>query len=230
MSRLPHRWRTQQTAKRNANCRTRESSNFWTHVALVGNPTSIPVWVSVFATIIRNLLGGFSDSGALLCASMDSGTGWTSVLYGKARTGPAYFVPAAFVSNGLVFVPPRDGDTRFRPVWGGAVGFEFCGLLCPDNTFFWRYPREKSYWCVSCSGIVELHRNHCWWVLVLARKSVGSPEDFSNVLFETIIMRESKACLWRNSPKVRGWFSFWRSLWTLCLFYYLVETFRPCAC
>lgn len=47
MSQLPHRWRTQQTAKRNAICRTRESSNFWTQVALAGNPASMSVWVSL---------------------------------------------------------------------------------------------------------------------------------------------------------------------------------------
>ena len=47
MSRLPHRWRTQQNAIRNANCRTRESSNLWTQVALAGNPASMSVWVSV---------------------------------------------------------------------------------------------------------------------------------------------------------------------------------------
>ena len=53
MSRLPHRWRTQQNAIRNANCRTRESSNLWTQVALVGNPASMSVWVSAKNTKIR---------------------------------------------------------------------------------------------------------------------------------------------------------------------------------
>lgn len=33
---LTHRWRTQQTAKRNVNCRARESSNLWTHIAPFG--------------------------------------------------------------------------------------------------------------------------------------------------------------------------------------------------
>ena len=46
MSWLQHRWRTQQTAIRSVNCRTCESSNFWTQVALAGNPASMSVWVS----------------------------------------------------------------------------------------------------------------------------------------------------------------------------------------
>lgn len=32
-----HRWRTQQAAIRDVNCRIRESSNLWTHTALLGN-------------------------------------------------------------------------------------------------------------------------------------------------------------------------------------------------
>ena len=50
MSWLPQRWRTQRNAIRNANCRIRESSNLWTHIALPGFPGSMLVWVSVNPT------------------------------------------------------------------------------------------------------------------------------------------------------------------------------------
>lgn len=63
MTRLLHRWRTQLNAKRNVNCRTRESSNIWTQMALSVQPVSIPVWVSYLKV---KFLDKFVVSAALL--------------------------------------------------------------------------------------------------------------------------------------------------------------------
>ena len=56
---LSHRWRTQRNAISNVNCRIRESSNLWTHIALFGIPKSMLVWVSVNTS---KLLDFFSKS------------------------------------------------------------------------------------------------------------------------------------------------------------------------
>ena len=45
MSWLPHRWRTQWNAIRNANCNISESSNLWTHLALPSGSMSVGVSV-----------------------------------------------------------------------------------------------------------------------------------------------------------------------------------------
>ncbi len=47
---LSQRWRTQRNAIRNVNCKLRESSNLWTHIALCGIPQSMPVWESSFTS------------------------------------------------------------------------------------------------------------------------------------------------------------------------------------
>lgn len=84
ITRLPHRWRTQLKAIRYANCRACEKSNFWTQVALAGNPVSMSVWVS--AKNISQLFCFIFFNGSkwwwlLGCYSIYCCIAWNSDLY-----------------------------------------------------------------------------------------------------------------------------------------------------
>ena len=69
MSWLSHRWRTQRNAIRSVIRRIRESSSFWTQIALAGLPVSMSSWASQFFYFISfyfhircfaNVWGGWS--------------------------------------------------------------------------------------------------------------------------------------------------------------------------